>query len=441
MKDVEFFSVDRVPIDDELQDVGTVGPELAYLAHSYGSSPRALIFRNPSSDWRLFVVLLPLASRLSLMANPIFAQLTRAWGLNIRFIGIDREQLAYDFRALLSDQTLKLLVDLLARSESADGADPAHGRAALDLLFASLADEMLTVLDRRRADWGRHLDREHHLEAEVPASLFDRAGRYPDFLAGLRRALRDEIIDVEFYGRALRSIDLRESTIDARVRAVIEASLDPVTMTKLARTGAGQHLGCYNWLRIDPRHAAPRAHLLTRLPAFAAFFAETLVPLDAWRPEAIAAGVDTPGVDAPGIDASGDGTAHGGDAYRDDEHDPDEHSERRARARRQIPTFDLKPLAARQDSAHSLRWAAVLKRAIDAGQDRAVIEAIAQRFAVGDNVIRRVWREQPAALGQPPTWHLAQILRRLGECTDRTWPADAAAWQALIASSIPVEAG
>ena len=78
MKDVEFLTVDSVPIDDELQDAGTVGPELAHLARSYRASPRALVFYNPSSDWRLFVVLLPLASRLSLMANPIFAQLTRA---------------------------------------------------------------------------------------------------------------------------------------------------------------------------------------------------------------------------------------------------------------------------------------------------------------------------------------------------------------------------
>jgi hypothetical protein len=43
-------------------------------------SPRALVWRNPSPDWKLFVLLLPLASRLSLMTNPIFAQLTRDWG-------------------------------------------------------------------------------------------------------------------------------------------------------------------------------------------------------------------------------------------------------------------------------------------------------------------------------------------------------------------------
>lgn len=433
MRDVEFLTVDRVPVDEELQDAGTVGPELAHLAHTYCASPRALIFRNPSSDWRLFVVLLPLASRLSLMTNPIFAQLTRAWGLNARFLGVDRDQLAYDFRALLSDRTLKLLVDLLARNEIAgaatarrpgpaapDAPRASGGREALDLLFASLADEMLTVLDRRRDDWGRHLDREHRLEPAVPASLFDRAGRYPDFLARLRAALRDEIVDVGLYGRALRSIDLREDAIDARVAAIVEASLEPVTMAKLARTGAGKHLGCYNWLRIDPRHAAPRAHLLARLPSFATFFAETLVPLDAW-PGAIDASDPGGTDDAEALDAPGD-------------------AERRRARRRQVPTYDLRPLAARQDSAHSLRWAGVLRRAIDAGQDRCVIEAIAQRFAVGDNVVRRIWREKPAGLGQPPTWQLAQILRRLGECGERSWPGDAGAWAELIASAVPVEA-
>ncbi len=409
MNEVEFLAVDGVPIDEDLQDTGTVGPELAYLARCYRFSPRALVFRNPSSDWRLFVVQLPLASRLSLMTNPIFAQLTRAWGLNVRFLGVDRDRLVYDFRALLSDLTLKLLVDLLARS---DGAD-----ATLDLLFDSLAEEMLTVLDRRRGNWHRHLDREHRLEPGWPASLFDRAARCPDFLARLRGALRDEIVDVEFYGRALRSIDLREDAIDARIAAIVEASLDPVTLAKLARTGAGKHLGCYNWLHLDPRHAMARAHLLARLPAFATFFAETLVPLDART--------------APQDDEDRDGAALEAPAG----------AARRHAQRQPPPTFDLRPLAARQDSAHSLRWAGVLGRAIDAGQDRAVIEAIAQRFAVGDNVVRRLWRDRPAALGQPPTWQLAQILRRLGERGDRDWPADAAAWESLIASAVPIEAG
>jgi len=64
----------------------------------------------------------------------------------------------------------------------------------------------------------------------------------------------------------------------------------------------------------------------------------------------------------------------------------------------------------------------------------------AQRFAVDDNVVRRLWRDKPAALGQPPTWQLAQILRRLGERDERDWPADTAAWESLIASAVPIEA-
>jgi len=407
LKDVEFFTVDAVPIDGELQDAGNTGPELAQLAASYANSPRAIVVRDPSSDWRLFVVLLPLASRLSLMTNPIFAHLTRAWGLNVRFVGVDHDQLVYDFRALLSDRTLRLLVDVLARSETAPGTRPDND--ALDLLFALLADEMLTTLDRRRDDWGRHLDREHRIESHVAGSLFDRAGRHPDFLASLRAALRDEIVDVDFYGRTLRSVDLREDAIDARVRAVLESALDPIALAKLSKTGAGLHLGCYNWLRIDPRHAAPRAHLLARLPSFANFFADALLPLDACAPERDA--LDEPRYDDRAAPASG------------------------AQA-----TFELRPIAARQRSAHSLYWAAALKRAIDAGQDRATIEALAQRFAVGDNVVRRIWRERPAALGQPPTWQLGQILRQLQSNGERAWPADAAGWQSLIASAVPAEA-
>jgi len=408
LKDVEFFTVDAVPIDRDLQDPGNTGPELAQLATSYAHSPRAIVVRDPSSDWRLFVVMLPLASRLSLMTNPIFAHLTRAWGLNVRFVGVDRDQLAYDFRALLSDRTLRLLVDVLARSEVKPGASRTD-HDALDLLFASLADEMLTTLDRRRDDWGRHLDREHRIEPHAAGSLFDRAGRHPDFLASLRAALRDEIIDVDFYGRALRSVDLREDAIDGRVRAVLESALDPVTLAKLSKTGAGLHLGCYNWLRIDARHAAPRAHLLARLPSFANFFADALVPLDACGPER--------------------------DAADEPQHDDYAAPPIRARA-----TFELRPIAARERSAHSLYWAAALKRAIDAGQDRATIEAIAQRFAVGDNIVRRIWRERPAALGQPPTWQLGQILRQLQANGERAWPVDATGWQSLIASAVPAEA-
>ncbi|MFT3800855.1 MAG: hypothetical protein QM766_06500 [Burkholderiaceae bacterium] len=425
-------AISRLAIDDELDDAGLVGPELAHLSRIYRHSPRALIWRQPSSEWRLLIVLLPLASRLSLIGNPIFAQLARAWGLNVRFIGVDREQLVYDFRSLLSDRSLRLLIDALSRKLDPDltptfGPRPDDAAApvadeALDVLFAALAGDLLTVLDRRRDDWGRHLLREHRLQSPptdarahlAPAghALFDRGSRYPDFIAKLQEALRNDVIDTHFYGRVLRSIDARESEIEQRLARIIEANLDAATLSLLSRTPADGHLGCYNWLRLDPRHASARAYALTRLPAFASFFAESLVTVETLRPVS---------ADDPLDDGTDAGEPVG--------------------PRVSVPTLDLRGLAARHDTAHSLRWSAELRRAIDAGQDRAMIEALAQRFAVGDNVIRRLWRERPAALGTPPTWQLTQILRRLNPLADRGWPADDTAWRELIASSIPGEAG
>jgi hypothetical protein len=289
-------------------------------------------------------------------------------------------------------------------------------------LFAALAEDLLTVLDRRRDDWGRHLLREHRLEPQVPRSLFDRDSRYPDFMGRLRGALRDEIIDLAFYGRALRSIDQRETGVEARLAAIIESELDATIMHRLARTPAGRHLGCYNWLSLDPRHASARAYALSRLPAFAAFFAESLVTLEtlsAPNPEAGQASVDADLADAAELSPS---TLA---------------ARRRGRCRR----WTCEHLAARSDTAHSLHWGAVLRRAIDAGQDRGIIEALAQRFAVSDNVIRHLWRDPPAAMGAPPTWHLSQILRRLNAVAERDWPATDAHWQALAASAVPDEAG
>lgn len=433
----ESYRVDGYDIDSQLIDVGTVGPELAHLAHTYIASPRALVWRNPSSDWRLFVVLLPLVSRLSLITNPIFSQLARAWGLNIRFIGVDRDQFVYDFRALLSDRSIKLLVNALAKSldnpsgaaltpEAAPNARPDSrgdtnppaafdaGAPALDVLFSALAGDLLTVIERRRDDWGRHLLREHVLKPEAAGSLFDRTSRFPDFLGKLREALKNEIIDIDFYGKALRSIDLRETAVEQRLASLIESSLDPITLTKLRRTQAASHLGCYNWLRLDLRHAAARAHALNRLPTLSSFFADALVTLETLE-------------------------VHGGQDD-DDERDALEDGEF-ARSRRQAPTLDLRGLAARSQTTHALRWSAVLKRAIDAGQDRAIIEALAQRFAVQDNVIRKLWREPPLALGTPPTWHLTQILRRLNDMPEREWPVRDRDWQNFAAHSVPAEAG
>ncbi len=419
--DFEALRVDSFPVDGELVDAGSVGPELAHLAGVYRRSPRALLWRNPSSDWRLFMLLPPLASRLSLMLNPIFAQLTRAWGLNVRFVGVDRDGLAYDFRNLLSDASLELLVASLGAHETAHPP-------MLDALFEALARDMMTILRRRHRGWERHLDVEHRLESEAPSNLFSRVTRYPDFIALLRKALRDEIIDVAFYGRALRSIDLREAAVEQRIASVVESSLDPVTMAKLARTGAGRHLGCYNWLRLDARHAASRAHVLGELPGFAAFFAATLVPLDAAK-----LGVDDGDTPDSELDAS-DGEFDAGDGY----FGPD--PRRRAPRRGESPTLDLRAVAAGRSGPHASRWSDLLRRAIDAGQDRAVIEALAGRFGVGENVIRRLWRESPAGFGQPPAWQLAHILRRLDAIGTRDWPSNDSGWRELIAQAMPAEA-
>lgn len=388
--DFEAIRVDAFPIDAELTDTGFVGPDLSAAAHAYLATPRALVWRNPSPDWRLFVLLLPLASRLSLMTNPIFAQLTRDWGHTVRFVGVDRHQCVYDFRSLLTDATLRRLVASLAQWLNAAGArDGRPARAAeaatLDVLFAALGDNMLTILETSPEDWGRHLAREHRLEPQAPGSLFDRASRYPDFTAQLHQALRHELVDVAFYGKVLRSMDLREAGAEQRAAALIEGTLDPVTLVKLGRTRTGRHLGCYNWLLTGPRHAAQRGYVLGKLPAFAQFFAEVLIDAQPRRRSGL-------------IGAA--------------EHD----------AR-------LAPRAA--DARDALR------QAVDSGQDRWVVEALAAHLGVQQNVLRALWRHCPGAIGAPPAWHLRQILLRLNELPERAWPRDDAQWLAFAGRSVP----
>jgi hypothetical protein len=400
--DFEAIRVDGYPIDTELADAASVGHELAHSAHGYLGTPRALVWRNPSSDWRLFVLLLPLASRLSLMTNPIFSRLTRDWGLHIRFLGVDPAQRLYDFRGLLTDSTLKELVAALAHWLHDTSRSDAP---TLDVLFGVLARNMLTIVERRRRDWARHLARERRLEPQVAGSLFDRAGRYPEFVGALRQALRQELIDVQLYGRVLRSIDLREMAVETRVASIVEGTLDPVTLAKLGRSRVGKHAGCYNWLLLDPRRAAPRNYVLGRLPAFAQFFADALIDAE---PLVLDAGADPL-------------------ASFDDDDEP---------TAIEVQS-DLRRLAPQPAGAAAPAW---LKQAIDSGQDRAVIVSLARHFAVSENVIRALWRQCPAPLGAPPTWHLVQILRRLDELPERSWPRDEAGWLALMSRAIPAAA-
>ena len=388
MQTHEALHVDRQAFDQELTDVGTVGPELAHLAQIYCTSPRVIVFRQPSSEWRLFMLTLPLASRLSLLSNPVFTQLTRAWGLHLRFIGIDRNGLVYDFRSLLSDEMLHCLIDWLQASQTQRLDGNAETSAnGLDILFAGLARGKLTVLD---------------------------------FLAACREALRNEVIDVHFYGRILRSIDLREQAVELRAAAQIEDCLDPVVITKLNKAGVDKHLGCYNWLALAPIHAAMRAHILSNLRAFATFFAESQLSIETWQPT--------------------EQTVE--DLYSGMVEVEEAHEQARLAAgnRPQPPAYDLRRLSAREETLRNVDCAARLSRAVDAGQDRAVIELLAERFEVDANTIRLLWRDKPAALGQPPTWHLIEILRQLDQLGRHDWPRASADWETLIAQSVPAEA-
>jgi hypothetical protein len=367
--------VDSLPVDLELCDSAQVGPELANLASIYLASPRALIWRNPSSDWKLFVLLLPIGSRLSLLSNPIFAHLTRAWGTNIRFIGIDSACQLFDFKALLSDKTLSLLTGWLGQQQRRQFASHrfTSDEEGLDVLFAALASEMLTMNEARRLDWYRHLDCEHHLEPQSNNSLFERDARFPDFLEVLRVALKTDLISTDFYGRVLRSIDLREQAIEKRLSVLIEASLDAPTLTRLFDARMGIHLGCYNWLRLSPKHAIARAHVLLRLPSFASYLAQQLIPLAA-------------------LDAIG-----------------------------QTP----------------LGPAVLLQRMIDAGQDRMIIQTLAQNFGASESTIRKLWRETPKQLGQLPAWQITEVIQHLDDLPDRDWPINNEQWLQLLTQSVP----
>jgi hypothetical protein len=363
--------VDPLPLDAELCDPAHVGADLAHLASIYISSPRALVWRNPSSDWKLFALLLPIGSRLSLLTNPIFAQLTRAWGLNIRFIGVDSQHRFFDFKALLSDHTLALLTAWLGEQQRRSlhpQSNSIHQDHGLDVLFEALAIDMLTMNEARKLDWHKHLDSEHRLEPQTQHSLFDRDARFPDFLAQLRQALKHDLISVEYYGRILRSIDLREQTIEQRMAALIEGCLDAPTLSKLLEAKCGLHLGCYNWLLASTKHASARAHALLRLPTFASYLAALLTPLSA-------------------IEEAG-----------------------------QIP----------------LGPAVLLQRAIDAGQDRLIIQTLAQNFGASENTIRKFWRDAPKFLGQPPAWQILDIVAQLDDLTDRSWPTTPGQWQAFL---------
>ncbi len=357
--DFEALRVDRFPIDQDLTDIGAVGPACAHQFEQYLRSPRALVWRNPSSDWQLFVVLLPLPERLTLMRNPIFAQLVRDWGHELRVMGVDHEQRLFDFRQLLTPVVLHTLLDALSSQETTQ---------ALDVVFAMLAEQMLTIFEQRRSDWPQHLARSNTLPSadgtpyvhhDAPGhSLFDRRSRTREVFAELRGALKQEWISIDVYSRALRSIDQREWLLEQRLSQVLQDALAPAIVEQLKKTPLGLHLGCYNWMLIDPRHAHQRAYILSRLSCFAQVFSDHFT-----------------------------------------------------------------------DPAVSARSA--LMQAVDSGQDRRVIDSLANTFAVDPNTIRGLWRAAPQELGTPNFWRLQQVLLYLDVRPPQQWPQAPADWSAL----------
>jgi hypothetical protein len=353
--DYESFRVDRLALDDELSDIGSVGGACAHQFEQYLHAPRALVWRNPSSDWRLFMVLLPLPERLTLIRNPIFAKLVRDWGMELRVIGVDHEQRVFDFRQLLTPEVLYQLLDALASSQTTQ---------ALDVVFSMLASQLLTIFEQRRQDWPTHLAKRHRLPGHAAHEdpLFDRSTRTRGLVREWQGALRQQVLSVEQYSRALRSVDTREAQLETRLTQLLLDVLHPGITARLRESVLGLHLGCYNWLLVDPRHVTQRAYVLSRLSCFAQVFA---------------------------------------DLYAD-------------------------PTVTQRSS---------LMQAIDSGQDRRIIDTVAQLFAVDTNTVRHLWRVSPSNLGTPSFWRLQQLLLYLDACAPREWPAADADWQALAERS------
>jgi len=268
----EVLRVDSTPLDPLLEDAGVVGSELAYLAEEQRHLPRAWVWRDANSDWPLIMVLIPGTEPLWMLRHPVFTPIVRRWGLALRVIGVSRECMGFDFRALLDDATLRALLGALLD-------EPRN--QPLDLIHATLARAMLTRMPGG-SDAYAHLLRRGFVH---PPSHRDAAT--DDFslrsllLKKLQLALRDGQIDVELYSRALRVLRQREARIALQVAEHLEASLDPLTVRRCQTVAARVHWGSYNWLHRNPRHAPARQHLLRRMPWMADWLCEHLLSAEA----------------------------------------------------------------------------------------------------------------------------------------------------------------
>lgn len=426
------------PLDALLADPAEVG-RAASLARAYLATPRCLLWWHPSRDWRVVVLLPPIASRMALLRNPIFGQLVRDWGTHLRAFGIDRDRQLRDLGPVLSDGALSRLMLALSR-----GPEVGHDEV-LDVLLDALDNcstglgtmdvpkgqvigfSQGSSLDPSRdpatahpaygGDYGAYdggsygdpalgtsadrdpylppapLMRQGQLEPGQPGSLFDRAWRYPELLQALRDGLHAgdaPRLDQQLYVRLLAAIETRESMWEHAVAARLQGELDASVCAALQATRLRLHVGAYNWLLADAQHRPHRLNFLTRLPAFAPWAAETLLPLH----------------DDVALNPAGD------DAWPDD-----------LRLRASLPQRrELDPL---------------LQRAIDGGQDRMIVATLAARFGITDNTIRQLWRDSPPHLEGLPSWQLPAVLHKLDATPARHWPRSANAWERWIVQCVP----
>ncbi|NCX11868.1 MAG: hypothetical protein EBW73_03415, partial [Betaproteobacteria bacterium] len=121
-----------------------------------------------------------------MLQHPVFTPIIRRWGMALRVIGISREAMAYDFRALLSDSTL-------AKLRSALRDDPQQ--APVDLIYQALAQGMLTRL-HPSGQMAKHLLREGYIHPNSEAIEPADSAHRPLLIKALQTALRRGQLDI-----------------------------------------------------------------------------------------------------------------------------------------------------------------------------------------------------------------------------------------------------
>ena len=261
------LAVDPCTIDAELEDAGSVGPELAFIAKEQRLLARAFCWHDASSDWPLLMVQIPGTEALWMLQHPVFTPIIRRWGMALRVIGISREAMAFDFRALLDDETL-------ARLRSALHNDPEQ--APVDLIYQALARGMVSRVNESD-DVSIHLMREGFIHPNPRITEGHDHPHRPLLLKALQSALRRGQVDIGLYSRAMRAVRRREYQVQQRLAFVLEGALSSLSLQACARIDSRIPWAVYNWLHRDPRHVAAREHVLRHLPWLGPWLASHLL--------------------------------------------------------------------------------------------------------------------------------------------------------------------